>query len=159
MNENTFKQYVNRNMRGRWLSRQIETGGTGAGVPDRFFSVQGSCGMIEFKYHSNWPSLSSAIIRIKNTKRFINQRNFIWSHGQLNGRMFFFIKICNEYLLFDYKGTRLLNNLTKQGMMRHCIGYWSSKIDFSELEFLLKKDYRNIEIGNGPLNLNKFKNK
>jgi len=146
-NETTFKNYVKRGMRGRWIQRSIETGGTGAGVPDSYFSMPGVSAWIEFKHHNSWPSRKNTIVKIKNHKKFIFQRNFIWQHGQNNGRMFFFIKIGEDYLLFDYKGTMKLSTLTKSGMYRYCIGYWKSRIDFSELAILLSKDYRKIPIG------------
>ncbi len=147
MNERTFKTYVKSGMRNRWKHQSIETGGTGQGVPDSYFSLPKVGGWIEFKFHNLWPKKPDTIVRIKNYKRFINQRNWIWKHGQLTGSTFFFIKIEKDYLLFDYKGTMELNNLTKKGMFRYCIGHWHNRVNFVQLTELLLKDYRKISIG------------
>lgn len=142
MNESTFKTYIKTGMKKYWLQRAIESGGTGAGTPDSYFSLPGVGGWIEFKHHTAWPKRESTIIKIKNPKRFIPQRNFIWAHGKITGSTFFFIRIADDFLLFDYKGTMQLNNLTKAGMLRYSIGHWNKRVDFNELAKKLSLDYR-----------------
>ena len=140
MSESGFKTYVRKNMRGKWKHQNIESPTTNSGIPDTYYSMTHG-GWIEYKFQIDWPKRTETVLKVKNFKK--EQKLWILLHGRLTGRVFFFIKIGKDYLIYDCIAAQKVGSLTKRGMMRYAIKVWHGKINFSELEMVLRTGYKN----------------
>jgi hypothetical protein len=140
MSETGFKKYVRNGMKGRFKHQHIESPTTATGIPDTYFSmIRNVGGWIEFKFQLDWPKRPDTVVKLKNFKK--DQKLWLYIHGRMNRNCWFFLKIGKDYLLYDAINAQKVGNLTRSGMYRYAFKRWSNRIDFMELEEILRKGY------------------
>lgn len=134
--ESTFWGELRKKCKGRWLATRIETGDVAVGVADVAYCIYQTRtrGWIELKYLKSYPKRESTAIRIPHYTS--EQKLFLWKEGEAAGFVWLFVKIKNDYYLFDHKQAQKVGGLNKKEMAAHCTNYWIGHLyvaDFIEL--------------------------
>lgn len=143
MNETNFKRYTKNGLKNRCKFQHIESPYTGSGIPDSIYSAPIRVrGFIEFKFQRSFPKRIDTVLKIINFTK--EQKLFLRIHGDIAGFCFFFIRIEDTFLIFDHRNAQKIGNLTQRGMRRFALKVWEKRINFQELEKVLKTDYKRI---------------
>lgn len=136
LGENTFKKYLIRTMGRRWDVQSHEDKYS-EGIPDLSYGIGGVNGWIELKYLPEWPLRND--VYVKPDRFTANQVNWLISRGKKGGKCFIFIKIGDEYFLFDWTLARHIRAGKKQPWyIENCIKVWYKSINPSELSRILR---------------------
>lgn len=60
----SLRRYANK-LKGVWMRKTTPTGGHDQGLPDVIYSVDGTMGLLELKYHKAWPKRPTTKIKTK----------------------------------------------------------------------------------------------
>jgi len=136
-NENAFWATLRKKMQGRWRAQRFEDK-LSEGIPDHCFAFRGMSGIgfIELKRLTAWPVRETTIVRIPHYTPL--QRAWIRRFGEFSGRVFLFLQVDREYLLFDWKGAQKVGEVTRQELCMLAAGWWARSINADELQEILE---------------------
>lgn len=130
-NENTFWSHIRDKMKGRWRAQRFEDK-LSEGIPDVGYAIKGvrGLGFIELKYKSDWPKRPTTPLRLKHYTT--KQRNWIRFFGAHADRVFLFLKVKRDYLLFHWPHTWDIGKLTKEELFSCACRTWKGSVNWDE---------------------------
>lgn len=135
MNEASFWEYLQTGMVGRWDATRIETGSTGNGVPDVAYSVPKKHGWIELKYIPHAPKRATTPPDLRHFTPL--QQHWLMYRGKLAGNCWVFIRMADEFFLFDWTQARVITKLPYGEWEEHAKLCAKTKLDFDYLYHVL----------------------
>ena len=111
------------------------------GIPDISYDIEGmkGSGWIEMKAIPDWPKKENTIVRLEHFTK--QQRAWIIKHGSKNARTFIFLRVANDYLIFDWTAATLIGNTVKELLYEACVRSWNHRINYIELVEVLRGRY------------------
>lgn len=136
MSESNFERYVVRGMGDSWHSTHHEDK-FHKGIGDRSYAYNFSDGWMELKFRIAWPVRPQTNVTFP--KFYPEQRLWLKLRGRHSNKIFFFVKVGKDYLLFDTKEATidLLGRVNKKKLISMALKVWHNRINFDEFkEFL-----------------------
>jgi len=134
MDESTFWAYLRRGMKGYWHAQRHEDKLT-LGIPDVSYGARKANGWIELKYLPAWPKQAKTEVKIEHYTT--EQKRWLRNRGQYGGLCWLFLRVGDEFMLFDWQQAQLVGKLTKSELLTLCDYHWTNSIEFDKLVFIL----------------------
>lgn len=140
-NEASFWKTLRRGMRPYWTAVRHENI-VAEGVPDLSFDIYGipGSGWIELKHRHFWPKCDSTIVKFKHYSS--EQKAWIKKHGALTNRVYLFLQVGKDYLLFNWKVAHHIGSVNKEGLFLLALKTWRPYINYKELAEILNNQWR-----------------
>lgn len=136
MSEQAFWCYIRNGMQQKWESLRVENA-VSSGTPDVAYSCNGVHGWIEFKYVVRWPSRYKTPLRLTHFTPY--QKVFLYKHGEAGNHCFMFLKVDQDYLIFDHEHVFQIGELSKEELFEVALKSWHKHVDFDELGEILTR--------------------
>lgn len=134
MKEKDFWSYLKDIIGAKWVAVRIENG-ISQGVPDVSFSSRGVHGWIELKYLKAWPKRPDTIVKIPHYTPA--QKLFLRQHGSYGRNCFLFLRVGDDFLLFDDAAAQEVGAWTKFDLISSSLAHWEKEVDPAELLLLI----------------------
>ena len=118
-----------------WHAQRHEEASGAKGVPDASFGMFGVNGWIELKTIEGWPKNPNKIVEIKHFTA--EQKLWMLMRGRAGGNTWLFLKVENDYLLFDHAGSQEVGKLDKAMLLACSNSHWAGMPKASELVRIL----------------------
>ena len=118
--ENTFKKHLISKIGTRWDVQSHEDKFS-SGIPDLSFGAEGVNGWIELK------QIERLSATLKPKKYTPTQVSWIRRRGKKGGHCFVFVKVVDDYYLFDWQeARRIRHGMSQSEYLSYCVRHWTS---------------------------------